>query len=111
MMSLSSHGDATTVSDQPAKPRGVRPGPETPAPGGFLRRPDLLERRPVVGRPLGAQKPRRIRPLEAEVHLEPAVIRRPRVGPAPFVVVDAEKRRQMRRMRGPDARNMRPSLP
>src|SRR3954454_9324248 len=97
MMSLSSHGDATTVSDQPAKPRGVRPGPETPAPGGFLRRPDLLERRPVVGRALRAQETRGVDALEPEIDLHPAVVGLDAVPPAALVAVDAEDLGEVRR--------------
>src|SRR4051794_41706503 len=111
MMSLSSHCDATTTSDEPARPRGVRPGPETPAPGGFLCRPDLLERRPVIGRPLRAQEPWRVRPLEPEVHLQPAVVGPAAVPPAALVAVDAEELGQMRRPLGEPPGGRRPPLP
>src|SRR5438309_4348250 len=100
MMSLSSHRDAITTSEQAAEPRSVRPRPETPAPGGLLGRPDLLERRPVVRRALRSHEPGRIRPLEAEVHLQAAVVGAASVRPAALVAVDAEERRFVRRMRG-----------
>src|SRR2546421_8097945 len=97
-MSLSSHLDARAMSDEAAEPRRVRPGPVTPAPGGFFRRPDLLERRPVVGRPLRPQEPAGIGLLKAEVHLEAAVVGPAAVRPAPLVVMDAEERRLVRRV-------------
>src|SRR5215471_9593682 len=62
-------------SYQAADPRGAGPGVEASALRGFLRRPDLLEGCPVIGRALRPQQPRRILRLEVEVHLEPAVIR------------------------------------
>ena len=86
------------MSDEPAEPRGVRPGPETPAPGRFLRRPDLLERRPVVGRALGPHEPRRIRLLEPEIHLQAAVVGPAPVGPAALEAMDAEKCRLVGRV-------------
>src|SRR5436309_5094324 len=84
--------------EQAAEPRCVRPGPITPALERFLRRPDLLERRPVVGRSLAGVEPAAVAPLEALVHLEPAVIGRPGVRPAPLVVVDAEELPQVWRV-------------
>src|SRR3954453_4249033 len=104
MTSLSSHRDVMPTSDEPAVPRCVRPGPETPALGGFLRRPDLLERRPPVGGALPADEPGRVGALEAEVHLEPAVVAVAGVRPpAALEAVDAEPGRQMRRPQGPAA--------
>src|SRR5581483_5166014 len=115
MTSLSSHRDArygaTPLSEQSAHPRGVRPGPEAPAPGGFFCSPDLLQGRPVVGRPLRPQEPGCVRVLEAEVHLQPAVVGATGVGPAPLVMVDAEELPQMRRVLGPDVGRMRAVLP
>src|SRR5205814_381328 len=93
------------------RPRSVRPGPETPAPERFLRRPDLLERRPAVGRSLVPEEPAAVRPLEAQVHLEPAVVRPAAVRPGGLVAVDAEKRVQMRRMPRLAVLARRPPLP
>src|SRR5665647_2123629 len=97
--------------EQAAEPRGVRPGPETPARERFLRRPDLLERRPVVGRSLAGVEPAAVALLEAEVHLEPAVVRRAGVRPAGLVVVDAEELAQMGRVLGASVRLRRPLPP
>src|SRR5436305_4511716 len=112
MTSLSSHRDAMPTSDEPAVPRCIRPGPETPALRGFLRRPDLLERGPAVRGALPADEPGRIGPLEAEVHLEPAVVAVAGVRPpAPFQAVDTEPGRQMRRPQSPAAGGRRPPVP
>src|SRR5436190_7345554 len=90
-----------TVSDQAADPRSARPGIEPPAPGGFFGDPDLLERRPVVGRPFRAQQPAAVALLEAEVHLEPAEVRASAVRPARLVPMDTKPRCQVRRAMRP----------
>ena len=77
----------------------------------MLGDPDLLERSPVVGRALAAQELPPVRPLEAEVHLEPAVVGRIRIVPAALVAVDAEPRRTMRRMTGAPQRADCASVP
>ena len=51
----------------------------------------------MIGRALRAQEVAGIDLLEAEVHLEPAVVGAAAVCPAALVAVDAEKRGQMRR--------------
>src|SRR6266568_2030968 len=111
MMSLSSHRDANSMSDKPAEPRRVGPGPETPAPGRFLGRPDLLERCPVIRRAFRPHEPGGVRPLKDEVHLQAAVVRTAAVRPAPLVVMDAEKRRLVRRMLRPAPGRRGPLLP
>src|SRR5690349_14910996 len=102
MMSLSSHFDVKTTlcvtSEEPAEPRGVGPRPETPGLERLLGGPYLLERRPVVGGAFSAQEGRRVRLLEPEVHLEPAVVRPARVRPGRFVAMDAEELPEVRRM-------------
>src|SRR6266568_2420624 len=98
-------------SDQATEPRGVRPGPKTPASERILGRPDLLERRPVIRRALVEVEPRAVGALEAEVHLQAAVVRGTRIGPAPLVAVDAEPLPQMRRMLGPETRRVRAPEP
>src|ERR1700681_4855807 len=90
------------MSDEPARPCGVRPGPETPALEGFLRHPDLLQRRPVVGRPLQPVDPAPVPLLEGEVHLEPAPVRAADVVPGALVVVVAHPLAHMgRTLRAP----------
>src|SRR4051812_16742603 len=112
MTSLSSHHDAIPTSDEPAVPRGVRPGVETPAPGRLFRRPHLLERRPAVGCALPLDEPGGIGSLEPQVHLEAAVVAVARVrAPAAFQAVDAEPRRQMWRTDGLAMRCCRPPPP
>src|SRR6266566_7769914 len=112
MTSLSSHHDAIPTSDEPAVPRGVGPGIETPAPGGFFRRPYLLERRPTVRRALPLHEPRGVGSLEPQVHLETAVVAVAGVrAPAAFEAVDAEPRRQVRRTDGLAMRGCRPPPP
>src|SRR5437660_411661 len=102
MMSLSSHGDVAALSRQPlqepAVPRRVRPWPEAPALERFPRRPDLLERGPVVGCALRSVEPAPVALLEAPVHLEPAVIGLAGVRPAALEAVDAEELAQVRRV-------------
>src|SRR5579859_855490 len=98
LMSCEVRRGSTATSEQAAHLCGVRPGPEAARPRGADGRPDLLERRPVVGRALEEEEPRRVRTLEAEIHLEAAVVRAAAVRPAPFVVVDAEPGREMRRV-------------
>src|SRR5205823_6350830 len=76
-----------------AEPGRVRPRAEAEAaPAGAFRRPDLLERRPVVGRSLAAQERRRVVRLERQVHLEAAVVGSAAVSPRRLVAVDAEPR-------------------
>src|SRR5437870_323284 len=111
MMSLSSHCDAKSMSDEPAEPRRVGPGPVTPAPGGFLGRPDLLERRPVIRRAFRPHEPRGVGPLKDEVHLQAAVVRAAAVRPAALVVMDAEERLLVRRMLRPAPGRRCPLLP
>src|SRR5260221_553127 len=84
--------------EEPAEPRGVRPRPIAPAPEGFFGRPDLLERRPVVGGALRPVEPVAVALLEAPVHLEPAVVRLAGVRPAALEAVDAEELPQVRRV-------------
>src|SRR4051812_5291077 len=101
MMSLSSRyavkATACTASDQAAVPRRIRPGIETPALRRLFRHPDLLERRPVVGRALRPKERPAVGGLEADVHLQAAVVRAAAVGPAALVAVDAEELPEMRR--------------
>src|SRR3954453_15490646 len=112
MTSLSSHRDVMPTSDEAAGPRCNRPGPETPSLGCFLRRPDLLERRPPVGGALPADEPGRVGPLEAEVHLEPPVVAVAGVRPpAALEAVDADPGRKMRRPKAPAAGGRRPPVP
>src|SRR5436305_9072987 len=85
------------MSDQAADPRCVRPGPETPALTSFFRRPDLLQRRPVVGCPLEPVDPAAVPLLEAQAHLEAAPVRSADVVPGSFVVVDAHPLAHVRR--------------
>src|SRR4051812_17908133 len=99
------------ASEQPAGPRRVRPRPETPAAGCFFCCPDLLERRPVVGRPLRSEQPGAVGGLEAVVHLQPAPERCAAVRPAPLVAVDAEERREVRRVLRLPARGCGSALP
>src|SRR3954470_8040820 len=95
MMSLSSRyavkATACTASDQAAVPRRIRPGIETPALRRLFCHPDLLERRPVVGRALRPKERSAVGRLEPDVHLQAAVVRAATVGPASLVVVDAEE--------------------
>src|SRR6266576_2028601 len=112
MTSLSSHHDAIPTSDEPAVPRRVRPGIETPAPCRFFRRPYLLERRPAIRRALPLHEPRAVCSLEPEVHLEAAVVAVAGVrAPAAFQTMDAEPRRQVRRTDGLAMRCCRPPPP
>src|SRR5438132_8250369 len=112
MTSLSSHRDVMPTSDEPAVPRCIRPGPKTPALGRLLRRPDLLERRPPVGGALPPHEPGGIGSLEAEVHLEPAVVAVAGVrAPAALESVDAEPGPQMRRPHGLPVSRGRPPPP
>src|SRR4051812_36141379 len=85
-------------SDEAAVPRRVRPGIETPARGRLFRDPDLLERRPVVGRPLRPEQPAAVRGLEPVVHLQPAPEGCAGIGPAALEAVDAHERRVVRRV-------------
>src|SRR5437763_13671039 len=105
MMSLSSHGavkaTACVASDQAAVPRCIRPGVETPALCRSFRHPDLLEGRPVVGRPLRPKELAAVRSLEAAVHLQPAVVGAAALVPAALVAADAEELPQLRRVLGP----------
>src|SRR4051794_20729394 len=99
-MSLSSQRavkeTAIMASDQPAIPRRVRPRVKTSAPCGSFGDPDLLERRPVVGRPFRPKEPPPVGRLEADVHLQSAVVRAAAVRPAAFVAMDAKELLQMR---------------
>src|ERR1041384_1403191 len=98
MMSLSSHCSARLTSEHAARPRGVRPGPVPARPGGAHGGPDLLERRPVVGRALDPEEARRVAPLERDVHLQAAVVRAVRVCPAGLVTMDTKPGGEMRWM-------------
>src|SRR6266540_3371959 len=104
MMSCQVIFDVRSLSDQAAVPRGVRPGPETPALVRFLRRPHLLERRPVIGRALRPEEAPAECPLEADVHLEPAVVGAAAVPPTRLEAVDAKKCRPVRRVGRPPPR-------
>src|SRR5207302_10171928 len=88
------------MSDQAADPRCVRPRPETPALAGFFRRPDLLQRRPVVPRPLPLVDPPPVPLLDGEAHLETAPVGAADVVPGSFVVVDAHPLVHVRRVLG-----------
>src|SRR4051812_25745678 len=96
------------ASEQTAEPRSIRPGPETPASEGSFRRPDLLERRPVVGRALVPEEPGSVMALERDAHLQAAPVGVAGVRPAPLVAVDAEPIPQVRRVLGPNPRRFRP---
>src|SRR3954451_13791823 len=100
-MSSSSHGAVKTTadvaSDKAAEPRRVGPGIETPAPRRLFCHPDLLERRPVVGRALRPKERPAVGCLEPEIHLQTAVVGAAPVRPAALVVVDAEELIQVRR--------------
>src|SRR5437764_8837415 len=99
------------MSDETAEPRRVRPRPETPALARLLRRPDLLERGPVVGRSLQSIEPAPVSLLEREAHLEPAPVRRAGVAPASLVAVDAEPVAQVRRAKRAPVCRPGPPLP
>src|ERR1051325_4862973 len=88
------------MSDQAADPRSVRPRPETPALAGFLRCPDLLQGRPVIGGPLQPVDPTAVPLLEGQAHLEAAPVRAADVVPGALVVVDAHPLAHMRRVLG-----------
>src|SRR5205823_1294989 len=98
-------------SEQPAVPRSVRPRPKPPAPQRFFRRPDLLERGPMVGSSLLAQEPPRVGVLEAEVHLEAAVVRAAGVRPAALVAMDTKECPEMRRVFRPPVDHVGAVLP
>src|SRR5205823_7841638 len=87
--------------EHPAEPSRVRPRPEA-ATGraSALGCPDLLERRPVIGRALAQVEGAPVPQLEADVHLEPAVVRPAAVRPRRLVAVDAEPGRVVRRVDG-----------
>src|SRR5712691_7524261 len=111
-MSLSSHRDAMPTSDEPAKPRCVRPRPKTPASERLFCRPDLLQGRPAIRSALAADEPPSVGALETEVHLETAVVAVAGVrAPGALEAVDAEPRGQMRRAHGLAVRPRRPLLP
>src|SRR5579863_8601713 len=73
--------------------------------------PDLLERRPVVRRPLVLQEPVTVGVLEGVVHLKPAPVRRVRIRPAALVMVDAVPGLEPRRMVGDAPGGARAPLP
>src|SRR3569833_4633694 len=87
-------------SDEAAVPRRVRPRVETPALRRFFRHPDLLERRPVIGRPLRPEEPAAVGRLEAVVHLQAAPVGRAGIRPAAFEVMDAHELAVVRWMLG-----------
>src|ERR1700675_1735519 len=76
-----------------------------------LRGPHLLERRPVVRRPLAGEEPAAVGALEPDIHLQAAVVRRIRVGPRTFIAVDAEPLTLVRRILGPCPSLRRDALP
>src|SRR6478672_13439519 len=84
------------ASDEPAVPRRVRPRVKTPAPCRSFGDPDLLEGRPVVGRPFLPKEPPPVGRLEADVHLQPAVVGAAAVRPAALVAMDAKELLQRR---------------
>src|SRR5205085_4590499 len=88
------------MSDQATDPRSVRPRPETPALAGFFRRPDLLQRRPVIGGSLQPVDPAAVPLLEGQAHLEAAPVGAADVVPGAFVVVDAHPLVHVRRVLG-----------
>src|SRR5437764_13508692 len=97
--------------DQPAHPRGVRPGVE-PAAGAVCALGDrqLFDRRPVVGPATMEQVVRRVALPEAPVHLEPAPVGIARVAPGALVAVDAEPRALVRRVQVRAVRTARRAL-
>src|SRR5215471_6107970 len=74
--------------------------------GGANRRPDLLERAPVIRRALVAEEPAAVGLLEPDVHLEPAVVGSARIRPTALVAVDAEPVAEIWRVRRPQPRPM-----
>ena len=111
-MSLSSHRDATTR-------RQIRP--QYLAVFGQGQKPLLLAAFSAVqicssgvqwsAVPFVADEPRRVRPLEAEVHLQAAVVGPAAVRPAALEAVDAEERRLVGRMLRLPPRRRGPPLP
>src|SRR5438477_13035968 len=75
--------------------RRVRPRREAAHAPGADGNPDLLERAPVVRRPLVAEEPASVGRLEGEVHLQAAPIGRAGIRPAPLVVMDADPSAQL----------------
>src|SRR2546421_8349804 len=86
---------AKNALSQAAVMRRVRPRREAARAGGAHRNPDLLERAPVIRRPLVPQEPAAVRRLEGEIHLQAAPVRPAGIPPASLVVVDAEPPREM----------------
>src|ERR1700730_14208168 len=87
--------------DEPAVAGGVRPGIEaSAAPVRTFGGPHLLERRPVIRRPLARKESPAVGALEAEVHLQTAVVRRIRIVPRTFEAVDPEQLLLVRRVQG-----------
>src|SRR5919201_2276462 len=82
-----------------AGPRRVRPrGEAAAACKRPLGGPDLLQRRPVVGRALRPQQPAGVELLELNVHLEAAEEAVPGMcAPRPLVAMDTEPGAQVRR--------------
>src|SRR5262249_55329294 len=97
--------------DQAAQARGVRPGIEAPCGMGPLGNPHLLERRPPIGRALRAQQVRAVGLLEAEVHLQAAVVGGVWLVPGPLVAMDAEPLTLVRRAASADPDRGRAVLP
>jgi hypothetical protein len=89
-----------------ARPRRIAPGVR-----GAHRDPDLLEWAPVIRRSLVAEEPAAVPLLEGEIHLEPAPVRAPGIGPAALVMVDAEPASEVGWMLGVPPRAMRAVLP
>src|SRR5439155_10467691 len=82
------------------------------APMRTLGGPHLLERRPVIGRPLACEQPTAVDALEAEIHLQAAVVAVAGVRrPATFEVVDAEPLPLVRGILGAPARLERDAVP
>src|SRR5436305_12809324 len=95
-----------------AEPGRVRPRAEAEAASPrALRRPDLLERRPVVGRSLATEQRRRVARLERDVHLEAAVVGSAAVAPRRLVAVDAEPGVAVGLMEGLPPRPLRADTP
>src|SRR5438445_8426770 len=91
--------DSWRELDQSAIPGRIRPRIEAAARAErALGHPHLLERRPVVGRSLPREQVAAVRPLEAEVHLQAAVVRRVWIPPRALEVVDARPGTSVRRV-------------
>src|SRR6266511_5895979 len=97
--------------NEPAVPRGVRPRVEAAARAvGLLGDPHLLEGRPVLRRALRTQEDAAVVLLEADVHLQAAVVRGAVVPPRALVAVDAQPGASVRRT-GDEAPSERDGTP